>query len=259
VHDRIYVGDTGGNVWRADISGEVGSSDQSDWKLTLLAQLGRHAPGAAGKVEDRRFFHRPDVVQSFDRDGQYDAVILGSGDRPDPLDRGGIVTNWAYMIKDRQVGLNGGLDSALTHADIGDVTNTCQVRDGACEADLSNGWRLRLVGAGEKALATPLTIANVVYFTTYLPPGALDEGACSPSEGNGRLYAVALRDAAAVNNYNITTEEPDRYTELASRGIPAEVVSLPPSFILRPDLQVERAGGNTRLPTYWFESEDADL
>ena len=54
-------------------------------------------------------------------------------------------------------------------------------------------------------------------------------------------------------------EQPDRYTELASRGIPAEVVSLPPSFILRPDLQVERAGGNTRLPTYWFESEDANL
>jgi type IV pilus assembly protein PilY1 len=37
--DRILVGDTGGNVWRADIHG----IDTSRWKLTQLASLGRHA------------------------------------------------------------------------------------------------------------------------------------------------------------------------------------------------------------------------
>ena len=44
--DRILVGDTGGNVWRADLKGD----STIDWKLTLLASVGRHSTGAAGKA-----------------------------------------------------------------------------------------------------------------------------------------------------------------------------------------------------------------
>jgi type IV pilus assembly protein PilY1 len=37
--DRMVVGDTGGNIWRADIGGD----DTSKWKLSLLASVGRHS------------------------------------------------------------------------------------------------------------------------------------------------------------------------------------------------------------------------
>ena len=77
--DRVYVGDTGGRVWRADIHGEV----TSDWKVTLLADMGRHYINS--QENDRRFFHRPDVVQSRDGVGPFDAVVIGSGNRADPL------------------------------------------------------------------------------------------------------------------------------------------------------------------------------
>jgi type IV pilus assembly protein PilY1 len=128
-----------------------------------------------------------------------------------------------------------------------------------CTADLGPGWRLGLEVAGEKSLATPTTIGGTVYFTTYLPPGTAPELTCTPSEGNGRLYAVSFKNAAATKNYDITTEELERFTPLNAQGIPAEVVSLPPTSILRPDLTIERTGAPTRFQTYWFGPEDTDL
>ena len=262
--DRIVVGDTGGNVWRADIQGP----DTSLWKLTRLAVLGRHDGG--GKSDDRRFFHRPDIVQAKDDTGPFDAVLIGSGDRPDPLDGGGVVENWFYMIKDRNVVPGSGVDLDIEQDDLGDVTDNCLQEGGACAVDLTNGWRLQLEDTGEKSLATPLTVAGRVFFTTYIPQGGVTAGSiCAPSEGKGRLYAVDLQDASSVVNYDTTDDDPskpdepttksDRSTDLNAPGIPAEVVSIPPDKILRPDLQVDELGIDTRWRTFWYLEEDADL
>jgi type IV pilus assembly protein PilY1 len=262
--DRVVVGDTGGNVWRADIQGP----DTAAWKLTRLAVLGRHLGG--GKADDRRFFHRPDLVQAKDDKGAFDAVLIGSGDRPDPLDGGGVVENWFYMIKDRNVVPGSGVDVDIEPVDLGDVTDNCLQEGGACAVDLTNGWRLQLEDTGEKSLATPLTIAGRVFFTTYIPQGGVTAGSvCAPSEGRGRLYAVALQDASSVVNYDTTDDDPskpdeattksDRSTNLNAPGIPAEVVSIPPNKVLRPDLQVDELNIDTRWRTFWYLEEDADL
>ncbi len=263
--DRILVGDTGGNVWRADLAGP----DSANWTLTLLASLGRHAPGAAGKSDDRRFFHRPDIVPTQDEYGVYDAVIIGSGDRPDPLDQGGVTSNYLYMIKDRNVIPGSGADAGIGHDSLGDVTDNCLQEGAVCTADLAPGWRLELEDSGEKSLATPVTIGGRVFFTTYLPSGGSSASACAPSEGQGRLYAVSLHDASSVFNYDTSTDEPggpdvgttksDRTSELNAPGIPAEVVSIPPNRILRPDLQIETLDINTRWRTFWYLEEDSDL
>jgi type IV pilus assembly protein PilY1 len=254
-HDRAYVGDTGGKVWRVDMAGNAGSEG---WKLTLLANLGRHVTNS--KPADRRFTARPDIVLSTDAQGAFDGVLIGTGDREDPLDKGGVTENWFFLIKDRYTKPGTGEESALTIDDLGDVTDTCIEPDSDCTADLVNGWAMQLESSGEKALSTPTTVANTVYFTTYLPPGSSDvTETCGPSEGSGRLYAVSLFDGSARRNYDTTTDELERYTDLKSAGIPAEVVSLPPNSILRPDLNVEPTGAPTRFETYWYEAEDADL
>jgi len=263
--DRMVVGDTGGNVWRADIHG----ADTSNWALTLLATVGRHSLGANGIATDRRFFHRPDLVPSTDRNGLFDAVVIGSGNRADPLDNGGMATNFTYMIKDRHTTPGTGANSALQHADIGDVTSNCLQNADDCGIDLQYGWRLGLEEPGEKVLATPLTIVGKVFFTTYLPHSGAGATACSPSEGVGRLYAVSLQDATAVINYDSSDDIPgnpdeptskdDRSVELQSLGIPAEVVSVPPNKILRPDLQIDNVDATTRWRTFWFLQEDGDL
>ena len=262
-HDRLYFGDTGGNVWRADING----IDTSQWKLTLLARLGRHAPSSGGKEDDRRFFHRGDIVQTFENDDRVDVFVIGSGDRPNPLDKGGPVDDFAYMIKDFHTAVGGGVDSNLEHADLGDVTNTCLTEDSACTADLTNGWALGMVDAtGEKILAKPIVIANVVYFTSYLPTGGFDPASCAPSEGQGNLYAVALKNAAATTNFDITTESDERLVLLKSAGIPSEVVAIstqlgdkPKTYILPPGGPILPTGASPRLQTFWFDEEDTDL
>ena len=263
--DRIVVGDTGGNVWRADIHGP----DTSKWKLSLLASLGRHTSGAMGMVSDRRFFHRPDLVPSKDADGMFDAVVIGSGNRPNPLDMDGLTTNFAFMIKDRHTAPGSGMDDNIQLLQLGDVTSNCLQSTSPCTVDLSKGWRLMLTEPGEKVLATPLTITGKVFFTTYLPQAGTGATACAPSEGAGRLYAVALQDATAVINYDTSDDDAsnpdqpstrsDRSVELQSLGIPAEVVSVPPNKILRPDLQIDNLDATTRWRTFWYLAEDEDL
>jgi hypothetical protein len=110
-----------------------------------------------------------------------------------------------------------------------------------------------------------------IFFTTYLPHSGVAATACAPSEGAGRLYAVSLQDATAVINYDSSDDdssstnpdEPnskaDRSVDLRSAGIPAEVVSVPPNKILRPDLQIDNVDATTRWRTYWYLQEDADL
>jgi len=263
--DRIVVGDTGGNIWRADIVGD----NTANWKMSLLASLGRHTTGALGMVSDRRFFHRPDLVQSQDEKGLFDAVVIGSGNRANPLDSGGANINFAFMLKDRQTSIGSGAKTATQFRDLGDVTSNClQSKDG-CVVNLLSGWRLQLTEPGEKVLATALTLTGKVFFTTYIPYAATGSTACAPSEGAGRLYAVALQNAISVINYDTSDDLPDqdpeqpnstadRAVELRSGGIPAEVVSVPPNKILRPDLQIDNVNATTRWRTFWHLQEDSD-
>jgi len=263
--DRLVVGDTGGNVWRADIHGP----DTSRWKLTLLASLGRHTSGAMGMISDRRFFHRPDLVPSQDANGMFDGVVIGSGNRPNPLDKGSTTVNFAFMLKDRHTAPGSGADSNIQLLQLGDVTSNCLQSSSPCTVDLTKGWRLMLEEPGEKVLSTPLTIVGKVFFTTYMPQAASGATACAPSEGAGRLYAVGLQDARSVINYDTSdddsnnpdqpTSRADRSVELQSLGIPAEVVSVPPNKILRPDLQIDNVNATTRWRTFWYLAEDEDL
>ena len=61
------------------------------------------------------------------------------------------------------------------------------------------------------------------------------------------------------DNPDEATTKADRSVELQSLGIPAEVVSVPPNKILRPDLQIDNVNATTRWRTYWYLQEDSDL
>lgn len=262
--DRIVFGDTGGNLWRADLGEDadnvslpVAQADiVDDWELNLLARLGRHY--ASGKAHDRRFFHEPDYVLSQDQFGPFDAIAIGSGDREDPLDYGRVRTlapltetlaeNAFYVIKDRRVGTYSRDDSdagtILTPASLADATDNCTqdltISRTDCTPDFTSGWFVRMTeGRGEKVLAGALTAANRVYFSSYLPPASNEAATCGPAEGSGLFYAVGLKQGTAVFNYNTAdcpstgcggSDSPntarDRFDALASAGIPAEVVYL---------------------------------
>jgi type IV pilus assembly protein PilY1 len=254
--DRGYVGDTGGRIWRFDMS----STDRANWKATVLASVGRHFSADAGN--DRRFFHNPDFIQYRDDDGDYDAIVIGSGDRAHPKSDMTNV-NYLYVIKDRDTTTGTITASTFTHDSFFDATSNCLQTETCTDTDktdnLVNGWRMKLEQPGEKNLATPTTLAKKIFVTTYLPEGGPEAGECAPKEGGGRLYALSLDNATPVNDYSLDgdiTDVADRYVELDSGGIPAEVVYVPFNRILKPDLSIENVGVSGRWKTYWYKAEN---
>ena len=217
VTDRLYFPDTGGNVWRVDLADD----DNSNWSIFKLASLGGDT-----ETTDRRFMGQIDVAVTRSSGLNYDAVMLGSGNRAHPLDR--LVKNRFHMLRDLGVqsrlhlpniddcqdeALNpdmipcAKIPSTITEADLFDATENL-IQEGNDEQRSSEratltskrGWFIELGETGEKNVSRSVTLHGVVFFTTFVPPDPLDpevEHICRPSEGNGFLYAVGLHDATA--------------------------------------------------------------
>ena len=262
VTDRAYVADSGGSLWRINLpEGSAAGHRSSNWKISKLADF-----GADEVANDRRFFHAPDVVKTRDSLGEYHGVILSSGNRADPLETS--VDNYLYLVKDRT--LNSGVvapliidetDFSLLN-DLPDITDVCIAGDEVIclSANLSKGWKLKLENNGEKGLSTPLTADGIIFFTTYLPEGTSSSTNCSPSEGDGRLYAIRLKDSSVVYPLNMNIEaidKADRYTTVGP-GIPPGAKPLG-DHILLPGTgingnQIVDTGGRSRWRIYWRET-----
>ncbi len=216
--DRLYVGDTGGAVWRVDLPESGGGDDnhrKDHWVITKLADLGVDAaePGGAANA-DRRFFHAPDIVRSYDEFGDFDGVLIQSGNREDPNEI--VVENALFYLKDRRIATGSALVRAennvrnpagrFHYTDLPDQT-TCilgtedaDAGEGspACgDRSLKSGWKLRFAEPGEKGLSTPLTDGGRVFASTFIPG---DATACPGRQGRGLLHILQLANATAVAN-----------------------------------------------------------
>ncbi len=227
--DRLYFGDTGGNVWRVDIPGSS-ASDYSVFKLASLGGGGRH---------DRRFFNEPAIVRAYitetidtgktDEDSgeailvkaevPYDAVLIGSGDRTNPL--GTDTDDVFYMIKDINIktqifSLSSSppiSTSAITPAQLYNYTDnpfsadmTTQEYDNlALRVSAKSGWYINFEQNGEKSSSTAMVINNTAYFTSFSPPQlGVHSTSCNIPSGRSWLYAVDL--SLGLNKYNWLSE-----------------------------------------------------
>ncbi len=238
--DRLYAGDTGGNVWRVDMPSDSPTGDDP-WTVFKLASLGSDTAG--DNKNDRRFFSEPSIVRTFisetittevtDENGEtksiavhqeipYDAVLLGSGDRSNPL---GVDTDDVFfMIKDKNIktqSFTGDstpvIPTALTLSDLYNYTENPfeNTTKGTPEREIlelavsqKSGWFINLTQSGEKSSAAAIVINGVAYYTTFTPP---EFGAelvkCKPPSGKGWLYAVDL--ALGTSIYNWKAEDAD--------------------------------------------------
>lgn len=260
--DRLYVGDTGGRLWRADI----GSATITDWKAAPIANLGRHSASVATVLDDRRFFERPDVVRVRQGGTGFFALIIGSGNRASPLHRG--TADYLYVVKDSGLLDVSATATPATQSGLVDFDNNCATED-ACLSllnpdQVANGWRIRLGPnadrLGEKALSSPVTISGQVLLTSYVPPN-VDISACTPQEGTGRLYAVDLRTARGVLDLFSQDGEPSdsldnaRGTPMTAAGIPAGVRYIQPQTFLGSDFSLTDVTHNDTWRTYWRERD----
>ncbi|WP_372766864.1 pilus assembly protein [Pseudoalteromonas sp.] len=207
--DRLYAADTGGKIWRIDLAG----TNTADWSAFEFASLSGN------------FFYQPEVartfyskVTTFKLDGEvvkatrvtvpFEAVVVGSGDRTNPLNTSS--NDSLYMIRD----VNVITKSYKTNAPKSITTSELMQIDpntfGSLTSDPEKfiekesqyaqykGWKYSLTGSGEKALAKPAIIGGVAYFPTFIA-GASGNSTCSLTGGEGRLYAFHLH--YAVNIY----------------------------------------------------------
>ena len=285
VEDRLYVGDTGGQVWRVDLAP---LDIHSGYSAAGTSTVGKLADISVSTVptKRRRFFEAPSVVQvrdtEFSSEANYDYVLLGTGYRPHPLNRE--VEDRFYAFRDFQTGANEMRDdnannisdttegypqlsgNAFTDTDLINVTSTILNGSDATHRAAA-GWFYDFTQAGtvaEKVLSTAVTVAGVVTFTTFAPEAASSTNPCGASLGLGTAYNFDILSAGAALDFDgdgsITPN--DRTFELTS-GIPSGVV---PVFTTEGVIGIVGVEGGSKqigkladLPTersYWFEKTD---
>ncbi len=215
--DRLYVGDTGGNLWRMDLSG----TDKTKWSFFKLATLGSDATIA----DDRRFFGAPLIVRSINpkvtklADGTYkytqqpyDAVMLGSGNRNKPSSDK-TVNNAYFMIRDMHPAVYGETETKPTDASAIDISSLYDITGnkigtiastGPTAAQLTEivtltsskkGWFYKMTGSGEKVFGSGLVSNGILNFTSFIPEAtAVGANQCSlgASIGSTRLYSIDM-------------------------------------------------------------------
>lgn len=264
-HDRVYVGDTGGNLWKFNVSATATSS----WTATRLFSINP----SSGADTGRKIFYKPSVTY----ETGYSMFFIGSGDREHPLNRD---------VVDRMYGLKDSAQSTTKlESDMLDVTTDILQTGDASEiaaalASLNSGygWFIQLnLHSGEKVLAPGLAFNKVAYYTTYAPNTSAVADPCSPGNlGTSRLYAVDYKTGEAVINYDTgndsTSTTNARATAVAGQvllrsdreqtlgsGIPSGIVMVigtngEPTILVGCGGAIcssEPKSGGTIIPIYW--------
>ncbi len=166
--DRIYFGDTGGNVWRLDLSEKIGDSSKPT-VLTKLASLG------GSGVNNRMFFNEPDVALMKLNGKSVYAVSIGSGFRAHPMDR--VIDDKFFVLIDESPyksleTIGEYAFTTITTTDLAtiDITKSGGVTQTGSIKDVNKrGWMIELPESGEKVLGDATAVNGSVIFTTLVP------------------------------------------------------------------------------------------
>lgn len=224
--DRVYAGDTGGNLWRIDID-KTKVLGGPDWaKIYHLAKLGDVDNN--GGADNRKFLYPPEILPfvAADKNGLAKlriAVLAGSGNREQPLlamttdpvtgkakpDQSKLINDKFFMVIDGDEVLPT-IDATkmppetmpgAAPAEIGnlvpvDFTATPPIAFSMSQYPDAKGWVLDLIDspgllAGEKVVNAPVVDAGICFFATNVPKEIdRNKGVCS-NLGDARAYAVS--------------------------------------------------------------------
>ncbi|MEE9351255.1 MAG: PilC/PilY family type IV pilus protein [Thiotrichaceae bacterium] len=199
--DRMYFGDTGGDLWRLDLSESLETTGDDASVLTKLATLG----SSDSNVNARKFYTEPDVAVMRPNGKTVFTVSIGSGFRAHPNDKR--IHDKLFVIKETSpftplaTGTNG--YQAVTVSDLATVTVTDSAVTQQYFDTRSKGWLLNLPETGEKVLATPVTFDGVIAFTTLVPAILTSNvDPCAAPITQGRFYAINILTGEPVLDLN---------------------------------------------------------
>ncbi len=181
--DHVYIGDTGGQLWKFDVSATATTS----WagKRLFTAAPSQANPPLNGEFYPAQAFYGAPVL-AYDT-SMHLWVFLGTGDRNHP---NSAASNRFYGIKDT-TGMGNG--AALSESNLFDVTST----NGAA----AGGWFFRLASS-EKVL-DPANVFNMdVLFSSFTP---VTTASCVGGGGTAQLYSVQMQTGYAAIDFGTGT------------------------------------------------------
>lgn len=219
--EKMYFGDLGGNLWRADVH----TADPAGWTVTRLATLGCDSGVCGSGATPRKFFYPPTVisVKPSGAPGAYDLVTAATGDREHPLRTQGayLVEDYFFLLKDTGTMMGSPTVSDLKLADLENAGSASDTTSKFNVDGTEKGFRLKFQ-QGEKAVNAPVLNFGVVFFATNRPVDSTQM--CAPNLGEAKAYAVDPFTG-------------DRNTNVLDGG------GLPPTAVTGP-IAVERADGS---------------
>ncbi|MBT7952682.1 MAG: VWA domain-containing protein [Gammaproteobacteria bacterium] len=253
IDDRVYVGDTGGQVWRIDLGSDIQQSGGllstalclAPCTKTVIGKLASIADGSDSSKE-RRFFEAPSVVQVRDElyaatgESDYDYVMIGSGYTAHPLNT--TVKDRFYAFRDRYIGglldadndhrseladgYADGSGGAIDNSNLFDAT--ASVLTTADATKTADGWYYDFFTAGttgEKVLSSPTSVAGGVSFTTFKPGAETVSNPCEGTLGGATAYNFDILSANAFLDWDGDGDVDINDRKLAlGGGIPSDVV-----------------------------------
>src|SRR6266850_583928 len=179
--DRVYIGDTGGQLWKFDVS----ASATASWSgKRLFAATSLTNPPVGEFYPTQAFCRAPALA--------YDTamnlwVYLGTGDRNHP---NATASNRFYGIKENTDMSNG---AALSESSLVDVTSS--------NGTSSGGWFFRL-GTNEKVLDAANVFNMDVLFSGFTPTSTVT---CTSGGGTAKLYAIQMQTGYAAIDFSTGT------------------------------------------------------
>jgi type IV pilus assembly protein PilY1 len=224
--DRLYVGDTGGRMFRFDIGdlNKNGISDPDEWTAKKIFSVN------PGNSEKRKIFYPPDVTLEKDSTGEYEMLFFGTGDREEPK---GEKSDKDILVafKDKNVFKTARESDLIFNVTDFYTLSATQQTAKINQIKTGYGWYMLLdsLGSkkGEKCLASPVVYAKTAYYTTFYPTQGSGDDLCFVGEGTATLYALNYMTGEAVLNLDGSLDGAigvtDRSVEIGT-AIPSGVV-----------------------------------
>jgi len=215
-----------------------------------------------------------DTIYSDAANGEYDYVIVGTGNRAHPSNTD--VSDRVYALRDKFTDTmpdsntdnlaDSGYPQAsgpITNTDLVDVSTTVLNNTAATKGSMGWYFDFDTQGTdGEKVLSAPTVIAGNVFFTTYVPDLSNTTDLCTMNIGGGYAYNMNVLTTKAALDWDedgTLEDTADRQKQLGG-GIPSDVV---PVFtkegvvgIVGVEGGASQLGALSGLPryrTYWYE------
>jgi type IV pilus assembly protein PilY1 len=235
--DRIYMADSGGNLWRVDLPGDtLPTSSENTWFIVkLFESVKTTVPDSRTKRTDRRFFNQPNIVKTTFNGAPVDVITIGTGDRTNPAATDNptdttdpTADDQFYAIFDAHTTVYQAALTAdcvktppadfrcllpLNPNDLYDnTTNKLQTGTAAEKAaaqaalNAAHGWRIDLTGNGEKNLSESRTLGGKVEFNTFTPgtvkPLDPNHPTCGTASGTAQRYVRDLFNGTPTQDCN---------------------------------------------------------